>query len=975
MTLDGVTNMFGNNIPEQSHRNSNVSPKQLLTTEAPHPLTAKLSDLAQADLLAGYRVLQKVDQQALERLLNFEKEATQLAQTFFETLRSGSKVMMGGCGAAARAAIVAEKLFRAAFPQYANQVIAMIAGGDSAIVRAAEGFEDSPEYGRDQLRASNWEAGDLYVGISASGAAAFVSGQVEYVLSQVHKRNPIFLICNPLSECLIRFAENSKTVFDKTKIAQRKNIDFLEICIGEMALSGSTRMQAATAQLIVLGFALLQAGQMLIDKTQKFSYRNFILSLQNFLKQLPFQELSTLTRFEVDAYAKGKEIVYSTKPETALTVATDTTERSPTFGWPYLENKNDIDEKKSEQSGPRCRVEVSGYTDNAAAFTAMLSRDLRVLNWQGKPKTTSTYLLGYNLAENKNVGSERIHIHINNEHIEIKCSQRVIKLPLLSNDNPPALLSLYKQLALKMILNSHSTLVAGRMRFYSGNTMTFVLPGNEKLINRVVSLVSHKISETNFEERRLPPFIKNRITRDQITEMLRSMMLIHRHGSIVFQTRDAVLEKWEKLCYLWLFNHIQHPSEMLGLLGLDEKKLAVNPQTKPSVPLISDIEIAIDFAGKNRNILCIEGGGTYFRFSVLSNQNGPLVLQGFNQAGTTIMTTGGNYNAIKEKFFTLIDDALNNITIGNQKLTTFIRMQQPIIVIGMAGMGAELNRQILRDHLTKNHNAKRQHTIITSDADTYLAALPSSYGAILIAGTGSICLGLTPQGGRIQAGGFGAHLSADPGSAFAVGRRAVLGYLNLLNGTNIWDDSTNSFITSNDPLYSFLTKNITEILEVKPSESLVAYLNREHADRLKMAKLSTPVFKCAFEEKSLLAKKIVNETAKELAEQLGGTINAILEKNVDLKKLPFNVILVGGLFENEHRKHFLELIEQQLVKICPDTKVNWQCNPTANYVSQVVQSITMPVSAGLFSQQNKAMFFHSEYIEPIVVSAYKTLRH
>lgn len=929
----------------QNHHDSKTPPPHLLTTELPHPDTTHLAKLAQSNLEEGYRVLQQVDHKAIEKLKLSEEKVTQLSQIFFETLKNGFQIRMAGCGASARAATMAEKLFRQAFPNYANQVAAVNAGGDLAIIRSVEGFEDSPEYGEEQLKQSGWKSGDTYVGVSASGAPGFITGQIKHVLTTEHSQKPILLICNPLSECLSQFSQDPKTVFNNPEILN--NIDILDISVDPMALAGSTRMQAATVQLNVLSFALLQAGQKLTGKPA-LSFEDFITTLQKSVSRLPSSQLSQLTRFEVDAYSAGNYVVYHAPAADALVVATDTTERSPTFNWPYFEN--DTDEFKSEKSYSSCRVVVSDSKDTESAMQDMLGREIRVLNWikrsdrKDEAKTTKSHLLGYDLTEEivkkrqqymPSAKPVNINIQTHEKSIRIQFAKHEIIIPLQQNKIPQVLHDLHKQTLLKLILNSHSTLIAGRMGCFTGNLMTSVRASNVKLVNRSIALTSRLFSEADFSQRRLPPAIKDRISQEEIAEMLYNMMFVYQHGdSLVFNTKEAILTKYEKLCYLWLFHHTQLPSENLL------KRLS-----KPeSVPFVTNTQIENILAETKQDVICFEGGATYFRFSVLSADKQLYTLENSDTtSGATIKVPGGNCNVIGwNDFFALVNNALEKIKINKDTLQTFIQCNQPIIVIGMAGMGAEVNRQKLQTHLVEKTTSDPKDILVATDADTYLSAL-TSHGAVLIAGTGSICLGLTDKGERIQTGGLGAQLSGDPGSAYSVGRRTVLDCLSLRNNGRIWDESANIFIGSDDPLYEPIMHKLEETFKI-PRSQLVGYLNPQHGERIKMAELAPIVFKYAFESKvaSPLATKILKETVKELASQLGGTIDAIVKKNPALQRLPFPVILVGGIFDGLHQDKLLQLIEKEVAKMCPNIYIRWEHEPAENYVCRVVQSLSQP---------------------------------
>lgn len=951
--LRGYTPTTETELLIQKHRASSAPPDKLLTTESPHPLTLKLSELAKTDLPSAYGALVEVDQAALTCLSSFEERVNQLAQTFADVLRDGYCIKMSGCGSATRAATVATTLFRKTFPDLAEQVIAINAGGDLVIVRAAEGFEDKPEYGKRQLVQTGWNPGDLYVGISASGAAGFVNGQIEYVLESAHQHKPIFFICNTLDECITRFAEDEKTIFHRTKQAKLSQVDVLDICVGEMGVSGSTRMQAATIQLAVIAFALLQAGH-LIHQKPPLPLSALIACLRDDLSIIPIRKLSVLTQFEIDVYAKEHYVAYHARPDIALTVATDTTERSPTFNWTYFEN--DTDANKSVKTASRSRIIVTGQTDNAKALEAMLGRPLQPLNWVGQagepnePKTTLDYLLGYDLTDGiiskrrvymPSSEPKNIFVEMTDEGIQFRFSNDVISISL-QDSLPDTLRPLYQQLILKMILNIHSTLVAGCMGCYRGNSMTSVRASNLKLVNRAIALSTSTI-QAGFFQRKLPPpdVIQQPITRSTITEILYRMMLCYRPGeSIVFNTADVALSRYETLCYVLLLNIYKQSA-----------RLTVQPvPIKTELPLLTHLEVSEIITQGKKPVLCLDGGGTYFRLSILSpDSNQPLALKHEGIVSSIIKMPGGNCNAVGwESFEHLLDNALHQIEVNNQCLADFIREEQPIIVIGMAGMGQEKNRQQLTDYF-KLKSANPKHVLITTDAETYLAALPS-FGAVLVAGTGSSCFGITSHGERVQAGGLGAHLSCDPGSAFAVGRLAVLHCLQLMNQADIWDHTEKQFIDKQDELYLAIKQKAEQLFGI-PFDQMVGYLNREHFQRTRMAELAPIIFEYAFARSpsSALATKIISESSAALAHQLGEVIHTVLSKETTLTNKMFPVILVGGIFDTPYRDQLLQQLQQTLTVMHPDVKIDWQHQPSENYVSRVVADALAPAPVYRFA--------------------------
>lgn len=486
----------------QRHQAQKGPAKKLLTTELPHPLTLNLSTLAQQDLAAGYQALMAVDQQALHTLAALEDQLQKLQSHCQAVLLSGGRIFIGGCGSAGRAAMEAEVLFRRAYPSQKECVIAVPAGGDVAMIRAAEGLEDSYAAGEASLAAAGWSAADLYIGVSASGGAEFVRGQMEYVLKHSPRFAPVFMIANPLAECATRFS-------------QEDAVQKLSFCVGEMALAGSTRMQAATVQLAVLGYALLQ--------TEVAGWQHFLL--EEVLQPLPLEALLALTRQELAAYQAGDYTLYCVSAENALTVATDLTERAPTFSWPYFENEADL--HKSAATSSYCRLSIEGEMTRQSAWEALLGRPLRPLAAPEK-----AFLLGYDLTAG-----------IIEARAQYMPEAKLIRLTLefLKPREPvtSSLGQLCQHLRLKMALNMHSTLVAGAMDAYHGNLMTSVQASNEKLIERALALT----------RKRLALLAPNRteISDAALQEALYNQMLLYHPGdSVVINTCDALLYHTEE---------------------------------------------------------------------------------------------------------------------------------------------------------------------------------------------------------------------------------------------------------------------------------------------------------------------------------------------------------------------------------------------------------------------------------------------
>ena len=102
-----------------------------------------------------------------------------------------------------------------------------------------------------------------------------------------------------------------------------------------------------------------------------------------------------------------------------------------------------------------------------------------------------------------------------------------------------------------------------------------------------------------------------------------------------------------------------------------------------------------------------------------------------------------------------------------------------LIVGGFAGAGTPQSHRDIEVILAAE-GFERENVIVTSDAGLLLEALGGS-GLVLIAGTGSICMGRTGPAAETRAGGYGYRLPSEPGGYF-LGIRALDAALKIEDG-------------------------------------------------------------------------------------------------------------------------------------------------------------------------------------------------
>ena len=437
-----------------------------LPTETPNPKTVNLSELAKSDIERGLAVMREIDLEALRKIHSLKDNLTSVFESVANTLEDGNRIFLVGCGATGRLSLSLEYLWRRKHPQSA-QVISLMAGGDVALVHSLEGFEDFPEYGARHLKQLGFSENDLLIATTEGGETPYVIGATEEA-SRFSSREPLFLYCNP-AQILKDKVERSRKVLTNPKI---KNF-----CLdtGPMALTGSTRMQASTVLMLVVGLAL-EYGR---DQAGAFQ------DLSAWIKFLEGSTCGPLQHFinkEAETYSAGEFTCY-TVDHFAITVFTDTTERAPTFNLAPFDNPKHLTPKNS-----LTYLAIPGAKESRAAWNYLLARTPRPLNWpEVHSKASDEYLYTFDfgvnaLAFRRGLTPGKAHFEFDitskNGHLIFKFRGLEEKFPLFGKSE------LFDHLTLKMLLNMHSTLTFGRLNRFEGNLMTWVYPSNGKLVDR-----------------------------------------------------------------------------------------------------------------------------------------------------------------------------------------------------------------------------------------------------------------------------------------------------------------------------------------------------------------------------------------------------------------------------------------------------------------------------------------------------------
>jgi len=541
-----------------------------LLTESFHPKTRELSQTMERDIRAGIRLLQSVDDDiplALERIFAQESFG-RLVEALREAMLAGRRVFFTGCGATGRLSILLEAAWRefcrnaqssdreavnadrtflhdrpgraGTFAPRQDLCFSVMAGGDFALIKSVEGFEDFPDFGRHQLKEAGVQQGDVVVAITEGGETSFVIGAAWQGLDAGAK---VFFVYNNPTDLLRRHVQRSREVIDEPRIQK------LDLATGPMAITGSTRMQATTTELLVVGAALEMAlAECAMDASsasrEKWwaqptlreaphantnvgtgEYRRLFGRL---LRQLSAPDavdaMACLVQFEESSYRQHGLVTYVAN-SVLLDILTDTTERAPTFMLPPFR-------KSGDTISPVSWAFVKDpCLPTKEAWREMLQREPRGLTWgpqvyrqlnappaiqANPPKLDNDEIYRFRIGNEPDPSrtsapdSALVFIDVGGSSLNNPSSiidhqfKRTAAITVGRQGTSPAVderfhfpcdlptspLRLWEHLAIKLILNTVSTATMVRIGRVVGNAMVWVSPSNKKLIDRGTRLIS-----------------------------------------------------------------------------------------------------------------------------------------------------------------------------------------------------------------------------------------------------------------------------------------------------------------------------------------------------------------------------------------------------------------------------------------------------------------------------------------------------
>ena len=231
----------------------------LKLTERRNPSTQRIDEATPLEIVDLIAAEDATVPEAVHRTRQEIARAMELIEASF---RAGGRLIYVGAGTSGRLGVLDASECPPTFGTPPGMVVGVIAGGFTALVKAAEGAEDDVNAGIAAIDTQQVNARDTVVGIAASATTPYVRAALGRAATLGAKT------------VLVTCAEPPASLRDSVDVA-------IVVLTGPEVVTGSTRMKAGTATKLVLN--TLTTGAMIrIGKT----YGNLMVDLQAWSQKL-----------------------------------------------------------------------------------------------------------------------------------------------------------------------------------------------------------------------------------------------------------------------------------------------------------------------------------------------------------------------------------------------------------------------------------------------------------------------------------------------------------------------------------------------------------------------------------------------------------------------------------------------------------------------------------------------------------------
>ncbi len=259
--------------------------------------------------------------------------------------------------------------------------------------------------------------------------------------------------------------------------------------------------------------------------------------------------------------------------------------------------------------------------------------------------------------------------------------------------------------------------------------------------------------------------------------------------------------------------------------------------------------------------LGVDGGGTKTNIALM-NGAGDIVAEG----------SGGPSNPLRVG----VETAVANITRAIDGACDSGSISRGDIVaatLGLAGVRRQDIRERVRESFATRYRLRK--TIVTTDADIALYGTTlGKAGLVVIAGTGSVCLGINDEGERFISGGWG-PIAGDEGGGRGIAGEALHRVAKASDGRGE---------------LTKLSERAAEYFRASNVENLIGAIYAPRMDNSRIAGFARLVVETAKD-----GDKIAVEILKEAGRELGIAAVAVIRK-LELAKRKIPIGCVGSVF-------------------------------------------------------------------------------
>ncbi|MCB5238364.1 MULTISPECIES: N-acetylmuramic acid 6-phosphate etherase [Niallia] len=252
---------------------------ELLTTESRNEQTMQIDTANPLEIL---RLMNEQDQLVALAVKEVLPEIEVAVQFVYESFKLGGRLIYVGAGTSGRLGVLDAVECPPTFSTEPNMVQGLIAGGETAFLKAVEGAEDQPDLGIKDLKDIGLSKKDTVIGIAASGRTPYVIGALQYARKIGAKT--VALSCN------------------KNAAISKEAEQAIEVIVGPEVLTGSTRLKSGTAHKMILNM-ISTSSMILLGK----AYENLMVDVHVSNEKLKERAIGIIRKIADVSYEQALE--------------------------------------------------------------------------------------------------------------------------------------------------------------------------------------------------------------------------------------------------------------------------------------------------------------------------------------------------------------------------------------------------------------------------------------------------------------------------------------------------------------------------------------------------------------------------------------------------------------------------------------------------------------------------------------------